>query len=244
MKIKTLFILGLLSASASAAVTIGGATVTLAKKADGATAIPAGTLGMLIVDTAGDGFFSTLINSTGNTALTTTSQLNTKDPLLTSSLANLSVAAGAAGLFGGEKILATFASVGTTGTFSNIMTGVSIAGYESKNFAIVWFSDILKASAPATAASGATWGIIRGSDWILPSSDSGTFTSSATDAAGATSYYAPSALAGGASTTAFRTTTDGATATLGGAGFSIVPEPSAALLGALGALGLLRRRRI
>ena len=232
---KTLFILGLLSVSANAAVTIGGAILTQVKGPDGATAIPAGTLGMLIVDTAGDGFFSTNITNTGNSVL-----LSTQDPKLTTVSMNTT----AGQLFGGERILSTFASVGTTGTFSNILTSVSIAGLENKNFAIVWVPGVLNASKPAQLPELTTsWGFIRGADWTLPTSDAGTFTSSATDASGATSFFAPNATTGGALSTAFRTV--GTTPDAGGAGFgAVIPEPSAALLGALGALGLLRRRRI
>lgn len=231
MKLKTLFILGLLSASASAAVTIGGTILTSVKGSDGATNIPTGTLGLLIVDVAGNGFFNFGNGLAANSALTPTT-----DPGVLAASANLGVGT----LFGGETILSTFASPGG-GTLSNILSSVSIAGFEGKSFAIVWFANILKASAPATAPGSSAWGVIRGADWVLPAADSGTFTSSATDANGATSFYAPNASTGGATTTAFRTTDAGGN--LGSSGFSVVPEPSAALLGAIGALGLLRRRR-
>jgi len=229
MKIRTLFTLALLSASAHATISINGTGLTAVKGVDGVTNIPTGTIGLLIVDTAGDGFFN-LGNPLNNTALTSTS-----DPLLTPSVANLTINS----TFGGEKILNVLSSPGG-GTFSGLATSLSIAGMEGKNFAIVWLN-ILAAGAPATAPNGTQWGIIRGSDWVLPATDSGGYPINAGDTGGVASYYAPNTQTGGAATTAFRTTVGGN----GGEAFIVgVPEPSAALLGALGVLGLLRRRRI
>ena len=230
MKIKSLFIMALLSAAANAAVTVSGTGLTAVKGPDGATNIPTGTLGLLIVDVVGNGFFNLGNALAANTALT-----STNDPGIVPGNANLT----AGGQFGGETILSVLSSPGG-GTFGSFIPNLSIAGLEGKNFAVVWFNGILAAGAPATAPAGTKWGFIRGADWVLPVTDSGTLTMSPTDANGATSYYAPSALAGGSASTAFRSTTDG---TLGGSAFSVVPEPSAALLGAIGALGLLRRRR-
>ena len=232
MKLKSLFVVSLLSVSANAAVTLSGTGATGVKTSDGATNIPTGTLGLLIVDVAGNGFFN-LGNALGaNTALT-----SANDPGILVANANLTIGS----LFGGETILNVLSSPGG-GTFSSFVPNLSIAGFESKSFAVVWFSSILASGAPAQAGGGASWGIIRGADWILPAADSGSFAMNGTDSGGAATYYAPSVLTGGAATTAFRTTTNG---TLGGTAFSVVgvPEPSAALLGAIGALGLLRRRR-
>ena len=230
MKLKSLFILGLLSVAANAAVTISGTGLTNVKSTDGATNIPTGSLALLIVDVAGNGFFNLGTSLAANTALT-----STNDPGLNSTQ---SLVIGQT--FGGETILNRLSSPGG-GTFASFLPNLTIAGMEGKNFAVVWFSNVLAATGDTTVPGTAKWGIIRGSDWTLPAADSGTLSMNATDSAGALSYYAPSAVAGGAATTAFRTTTNG---TLGGASFAIVPEPSAALLGALGALGLLRRRRI
>ena len=227
---KSLLFLGLLTVTSHAAVTLSGTGLTGAKTTDGATNIPTGTLALLIVDVAGNGFFNLGTSLAANTALT-----STNDPGLN---ASQSLVIGQT--FGGETILNRLSSPGG-GTFSSFLPNLSIAGMEGKNFAIVWFSNVLLATGDTTVPSTAKWGIIRGSDWTLPAADSGSFAMNATDTGGAGTYYAPSALTGGAATTAFRTTTNG---TLGGTSFSIVPEPSAALLGALGALGLLRRRRI
>lgn len=231
MKLKSLFMLALLTVSANAAVTLSGTGLTGAKKSDGATNVATGTLALLIVDTAGDGFFNLGTALAANTALT-----STNDPGILTTSANL----GIGGTFGGEKILNVLSSPGG-GTFSSFLNNVSIAGFESKNFAIVWFDAVLASDAPAQAAAGSKWGLIRGSDWTLPAADSGSFAMNGTDSGGAATYFAPSALSGGATSTAFRTTNG---SNLGNTAFTIVPEPSAALLGAIGALGLLRRRRI
>jgi len=120
-------------------------------------------------------------------------------------------------------------------------TGRSIAGLKGRNFAVVWFSDILAAGAPSTASIGANWGIICGSDWTLPGGDIGSYPINSTDSCGTGSYYQVNALNGGSPATAFRTTTNGI---IGCASFVIVPEPTAGLLCVLGVLGPLRRRRI
>ena len=236
MKIKSLLLLGLLTVSAHAVVTISGTTLTQCKTADGSVAIPAGSLGLLIVDTAGNGFFN-LGNVASNTAL-----LPTNDPGLLPTSANLTIGS----TFGGETILNILSSPGG-GSFSGFLSATSIAGFEGKNFAVVWFPTILASGAPATAPGNTAWGLVRGLDWTLPVADAGTFTSSATDASSGGSYFAPNAttgLSGAVVQTQFRTTL--ANGTAGAASFTIVgvPEPSAALLGALGVLGLLRRRRI
>ena len=231
MKVRSLLVLVLSSITSHASITISGTGVTGVKTSNGTTNIPVGTLGLVIVDTAGDGFFN-LGNPVSNTALTVPGI-----PELIPSDANLAMGS----TFGGETILNVLTSPGG-GTFTKLLNSRSIAGLEGMNFAVVWFSDILTAEAPSSAPVGATWGIIRGSDWTLPLSDSGTYTMDPTDSRGVDTYYQVNALTGGSPATAFRTTVNG---TIGGASFSIVglPEPSTALLGAMGVLGLLRRRR-
>jgi hypothetical protein len=76
---------------------------------------------------------------------------------------------------------------------------------------------------------------------VFPAADSGDFSVSSTDNAGAASFYQMNANVPAANAPNFRTTlVDGTT---GAASFVVIPEPSSALLGAVGALGLLRRRR-
>ena len=230
MKTRFLWVLILSSIPSNASITISGTGVTGVKMGNGTTNIPAGTLGLVIVDTVGDGFFS-LGNPLSNTALTSVDV-----PQLLSSEANLT----SGSTFGGETILNVLTSPGG-GTFTKFLMNCSIVGLEGRNFAVVWFSDIITVGAPSSAPVGATWGIIRGSDWTLPLNDSGTYTMDPIDSRGVDSYYQVNALTGGSPATAFMTTVNG---TIGGASFSIVaPEPSVALLGAVGMLGLLRRRR-
>ena len=229
MNTRLSIVLILLCIPVHAAITISGFGVTSVKGNDGVTNIQAGTLGLVIVDTLGDGFFN-LGNPGSNSALT-----SSNIPQFLPSEANLTKGS----TFGGETILNVLTSPGG-GTFSGFCNNNSIAGFEGRNFAVVWLSGILTAGAPATAPDGTTWGIIRGSDWTLPAADAGTFTTSPTDTGGATTYYQVNALTGGSPATAFRSTTNG---TIGGASFTIIPEPSTALLGAVGVLGLLRRRR-
>ena len=231
MKLNSLIVLILLGLPAHASITISGTGVMGVKTSDGTTDIPTGTLGLVIADTASDGFFN-LGNRVSNAALTAADV-----PQLLPSEANLTIGS----TFGGETILNVLTSPGG-GTFTGFFTSRTIAGFEGRNFAVVWFSDIPTVGAPASAPLGTTWGIIRGSDWTLPGADIGGYTMSATDSGGAATYYQVNALTGGFPATAFRTTTNG---TIGAASFSIigVPEPSTGLLGALGLLGLLRRRR-
>lgn len=222
-----MLLLALSALSANAAITIGGASITSAKLSDGTTNIPTGSLVLLIVDNGSDGFFN-LGSPTGGTTFTSTS-----DPSVTPTEANLSIGS----TFGGEFILNRVSS--GAGSVSSILTNVAIASYLNKQFALVWFQGLTATGTETTAASGTKWGIARGSDWVFPASDSGTFTSSGTDASGASSFYQVNQATPATNSAAFRSVVG----TAGSAAFTVVPEPSAALLGAVGALGLLRRRR-
>jgi hypothetical protein len=186
----------------------------------GAVDVPVGALVLFLVDDSNNGFL-------GNNALT--------DPMLQG--ANASTTLGER--FGGDMVFGR-ASVTTAGQIPFTLTGFdqtfgtapfATAG-AGRNFAIIWLQD--NTSSTTGAASG-DYGIIRGLDWVIPSGD-GNFTASAT----ATSYA-------GATVFARVTNTSGVLANqaLGtpSASFAIVPEPSSALLGVLGALGFLRRRR-
>jgi hypothetical protein len=90
-------------------------------------------------------------------------------------------------------------------------------------------------------------------DWTMPGdADGKSYTLNPSDTGGAGGFYSTSVATtalqlGG---TGFITGSGAAVASpvssniVKGATFQIIPEPSAALLGAIGALGLLRRRRI
>jgi hypothetical protein len=220
---KIIFSLLLFSAvSASAAITISGTAVTNARNFGAAANIPTGSLVLLIVDTGNNGFFN-LGSPTGNTSVTT-------DPQILSSNANLGVGS----TFGGETIIGRIAS--GSGSVSGLLTNFDATAYLGMSFAVVWFDGLTAAGAETNAANGTHWGVVRGSDWVFPAANSGTFTHASDDSGGAATYYQTNVNAPAAGAVAFRT--NGAAFTIG-----VIPEPSTALLGAIGALGLLRRRR-
>lgn len=103
----------------------------------------------------------------------------------------------------------------------NIMNGININVAENaittgQQFAIVWFDSSVTSATQAVA--GGTWyGLMTNATWTIP-------------AAGATQNIS----------TFFQTSPDPVKAA---DDFQVAPEPSAMLLGLLGALGLLRRRR-
>jgi hypothetical protein len=241
--IKTLALLSLLSGMGQAAITISGTVGTSFKGSDGTTNIPVGSLFMVIVDTGVTGFLEgTLANpyvgvTPGSGGLTTTA-----DPDVV--VAQASITAGQT--FAGDTILATGA-VTSAGVMPTLLSSIAIAGYESAKFAVIWFA---KSSATLASEGLANqyYGAISGADWTLPASDAGTFTMSPTDAAPSTNYYSFSSVISAAQVGAngFFTgsgTAGDATTDIKAATFQVIPEPSAALLGAIGALGLLRRRR-
>jgi MYXO-CTERM domain-containing protein len=226
---KTLLMIVLSAASANAAISIGGTAVTNARNALGTASVPSGSLALLIVDTANNGFFdfgTPAANSTFN---------STADPKLTSAAAGLTIGS----TFGGELVLNRINS--GTGSVASLLTNVEVDLYLNRSFAVVWFSGLTFAGGDTTAPANSSWGVVRGSDWVFPAANTGSFTTSGTDANGAASYYQVNANVPGVGQSAFRTTLGDNTT--GAAAFKVVPEPSAALLGAVGALGLLRRRR-
>jgi len=228
----------MLTAASQGATSITG-TLGSAFKDNAGANIATGSLIMLVVDNGSNGF----LNLGSNGAVT--SSLNGESVKNTITAAQAGIVAG--GTFGGDTIVSTAVS-GASGSIASLLSAVNVASYVNMNFAVVWFT--ATPAALATSVSNAYFGMIRLADWTLPASDSGAvFTLSSTDAAGATSYYSTSASATAAQVgTGFFTGTGTAANTgstaVRSATFQVVPEPSAALLGALGALGLLRRRRI
>jgi hypothetical protein len=251
---KQLISLGLIVAaitSANAAITFSGNAAATLRDKDGVA------LGlkyaMLIVDTTGVGNNASngfLTNSTDGanwyTSGSATGLTATADPGVLPE--NASITSG--GYFGGDRILA----IGTTTASGNLAFsgGIDITDYQNKNFAIVWFSK--DAAELALGVTGAYYGIAAGSDWVFPGTPNQTASFSPSSFSTATAY----AQLGAAPTTAQLATlgfftgsgiagdalTPGSKNAVFQLGTVAVPEPSAALLGALGALGLLRRRRI
>jgi hypothetical protein len=224
-----------LSASAIAATSFSGSGVVGAKTSTGTANIPSGSLALLVVDIDNDGFLGMGPVAAG-TLLTATN-----DPSLLSSVANLT----AGSLFGGDRVL-TVTTSGSSGSVANLLPSQDISAVFGKNFAVIWFDGINTLGAPAQAPAGSKYGIARGNDWTFPIADvAGALTFNSTDNGGAsTLWQVNTANTSGVATGGFMTTSAGAVPsaasfTIGG----VIPEPSTALLGAIGALGLLRRRR-
>jgi len=189
--------------------------------------VPLNSLVLFIVDDGSNGFFG---NQTLSGTLTAAN-----DPGLVSASCSTDLGS----RFGGDMVIGR-ASVTTAGQLPFTLTGFdqsfatapfNTAGI-GRNFAILWFPSLTSAT---TGNASGSYGVIRGSDWIIPTGD-GNYTASATPAnfAGATVFARVTNTSGTLANHALGTAT---------AAFAVVPEPSAALLGAIGALGLLRRRR-
>lgn len=240
LTIKIAALLGLFASLGNAATTISGTTGTLFKGPDGTTNIPSGAVYMVIVDNTGDGFLS---SASGGAIVPGLTGLSGK----TLAVGNASITAGQT--FGGDAILSV-SSTSSAGVIGSLLTGVDVSAYSGKNFAVVWFN--ANSATLSGGLAGQSFGVISGADWVLPPDTGSTFTLSSTDAGvpASSTYYSFSATLSAAQlgSTGFFTGTGTAgdgTADVRSANFTIigVPEPSAALLGALGALGLLRRRR-
>jgi hypothetical protein len=225
-KLVTLASIVALTAASNGAISLGS---TALKNVQGSTGtdLVAGRLGLLIVDTTGDGF------------LTGGGDAVTGNPVTGTTYGSLGANLSLNSLFYGDLVLArlttavAFGDTTMAGVFAGAITSTDpVFNYTSKNFAIVWF-DTLTTAGTDTVASGA-FGIARGADWTLPAADSGSFTFGT----GVTNL---DQLTLGATATA--PSGQGVAFATNGASLSVIPEPSAALLGALGALGLLRRRR-
>ena len=231
---QTLLALVITTCAANAAISINGTAVTNARNSLGTASVPTGSLALLIVDTANNGFIGLANNLVDGTTFSTTS-----DPNVNTMSAGLT----AGSTFGGDYVLGVLTT--GTGSISGLLSSVSVASYLNMKFAVVWFDGVNTAGAPAKAAAGTKFGIVRGSDWVFPATDAGDFSLDSTDSAGAASFFQVNANVPATGASNFRTILSGGTT--GAAAFTIagpaVPEPSAVLLGAIGALGLLRRRR-
>jgi hypothetical protein len=215
--------------SAHAAISLTGPAIVGARDAAG-TNIASGSLGLLIVDVEDNGIIGLPNGTTGN--------LDASD--------NPGVTDGAAGLgvgdtFGGELVLAQLTAI-SGGIFNISLPSLPFtAPLFNRPFAIVWFDQIKTSSAPANAPEGSTFGVVQGTDWILPPGDLGSYVFSPTDASGASSYYQTNLTFNPIAAIRFRTTNGGV---VSAASFTVVPEPSSALIVGLGVmLPLVMRRR-
>jgi hypothetical protein len=230
---KVLALVAMLTAVSQATTTITGTTGSAFKDQGGVTNIPSGSLVLLVADGTGNGFLANSLPGAITPGVTGLSG-NT----ITTDQAGLTVGS----LFGGDTVIAT-TTAGSSGSIGGF-AAFDVTNALSKNFAVVWFTQ-----AAGSIGAGSYFGILRLSDWTMPSdADGKAYGLSSTDANGATGFYSVSATISAAQigATGFFTGTGtggDASADIKAATFQIVPEPSAALLGAIGALGLLRRRR-
>lgn len=219
---RLLTALGFVTLATSAhAAAILGTPVVGAKDAAGIN-IANGSLGLLIVDVQGDGFIGLPNGTTGTLDAT-------DNPGVTEGAAGL----GVGNTFGGELVLAQLTSSSTSGVLSgSVSFSLTIEMY-FRQFAIVWFDQIKTSSAPANAPEGSTFGVVQGTDWILPPTNSGVYSFSPTDASGASSFYQTNLTNNPVAAISFRTTNG---VGVSAASFTVVPEPSSALLVGLGVM--------
>jgi hypothetical protein len=220
MKTKLLGIASLLAFSAAA----NGAIALTGTALSGLGALaPVGTLVLLTVDNTGNG-------TLGVPSLSGELASNSVPPLL---IADASITTGET--FGGDLVLGR-ASVTSAGALPGGFSFENVAGIQNRRFSLIFLPSLTAASTNANVNGSTTYGVISGTDWVLPAVNGGeSFSFSATDSLGSGSFFRVTVSAGVAANEQF--------ASAGGANLTLVPEPSAALLGAIGALGLLRRRR-
>ena len=214
-----LLTLGVLTGVSSAANIVYSGTALSNLQGSVAGDLAANRLGLIIADVGGNGF-------TGATNLT-----------ITTTTSSLSVG----GFWGNDLIVARVSSANLgDATLGGGFTWNTTVFAASTQWAIVWFENLTNAST-GFAAGGTKYGIARATTWVTPATE---------PAVGTTLTYAAAPGAGvphrltlnnGGSANALPANAEFAT---NGTTFAVIPEPSAALLGAIGALGLLRRRRI
>lgn len=203
-----------LSSAATVIVQFSSGTATVATGfADASGSAAAGLVWGIIVSN-GDGVFSPL---TENFVLTTTTGTGTNGSQIGSSNDYY---------FGSSVLTSNQATGGEAGALGKINSlGAITKGTGAATgsaFALIWF-DRSVTSATGTLAGGTKYGLLTDPAFVIP-------------ADGVTQNLASSAaLNGGAASDPLKLANS---ITIAG-----VPEPSAVLLGALGALGLLRRRR-
>jgi hypothetical protein len=181
--------------------------------------LTAGKLGLIIADVGGNGF-------TGAT-----------DLAITTTTSGLDVG----GFWGNDRIIARVSSAFLSdATLGGGFTWNATVFPVATKWAIVWFEN-LTTSATGFAPGNTKYGIARATSWETPAVEPavGTTLTYATSPSGGAPHRLT--LNNGGTNLGLPANADFAT---NGTAFTVVPEPSAALLGAIGALGLLRRRRI
>lgn len=220
-----------LTAISNGAIALSGTALKNVQGTTAGTDLAAGLLGLLVIDTAGDGFLN------GYTASAAASNALTPKTDFATTGANLSVGQTFLGDYIAGRLTTTVAFSETS--MSGAITGFNnVAPFAGKNYAIVWFSGLTTVGTELAAPAGSFFGIARGGDWTLPVGNTGTQSFGTT--ASSLDQLTLANTVGGVATAAAGQSVSFATA---GTTLKFVPEPSAALLGAVGALGLLRRRR-
>jgi hypothetical protein len=199
-----------------------------AKSSTGTLNVATGSLGLLIVDVAGNGILG--LNPGGNPFLRPEN-----NPGIPSQAASLRVG----GSFGGDRVVARM-SADSNGTLNVFLPSFNIFPFLGKPFAIVWFDQIQNATAPTVAPIGSKYGVVRGSDWFLPAIDSGGYSFLPNDDNGARSFYQVSLDFISIPPIGYTTITgEGNPA----ASFTVVPETNTLILASVASLFLIRRRR-
>jgi len=231
-KLITIITSVVLTALSNGAIALSGTALKNVQGTVSSTDLVAGRLGLLIIDTASTGFLNNYTaTATALNALTPKTDFSTTG-------ANLTVGSSFLGSYVAARLTSTVAF--GDASMSGALTGFdNNATYAGKNFAIVWFNTLTTAGAETVATASTFFGIARGGDWTMPAANSGTF-SFGTAGSSLDQITLANGGSGLASTTVAGQTVSFATA---GTTLKFVPEPSAALLGAVGALVLLRRRR-
>jgi len=185
---------------------------------------PIGTLVLLVADASSSNFGGAANALSGDLTATSVPKL---------AIADASITTGET--FGGDLVLGR-AAVTTAGALPGGFTVDNVSTLQGKRFSLVYIPSLGSTSTNTNIAAATTYGIVSGSDWLLPTVNGGeSFSFSSSDSGGATSFFRVTVASGVATNDTY--------ASSSGANLTLVPEPSAALLGAVGALGLLRRRR-
>jgi hypothetical protein len=222
MKVNKI-VLGLLALSSSAAfATVSLTTQFGVSTNSGGAPVPDGTLWVMIVDTNGDSALPQLAVNSGIS-------VSLQSPFWYSTLSIGAVLANdtvfAMGAFNGA------ADLGTLGSTANAAPGLALTAGRAIGF--YWFPGVVY-TAPGSYAVGQGSGEVGGINTLLADAGSGTnamiVPADGSDLLIGANTSGGGNLGGSLSESQFLAT-------------AIIPETSTALLGALGALGLLRRRR-
>ena len=217
MKLKLAIISALFAGSglSQSAISFTGTAVT-----GFGTLAPVGTLVLLTVDDTSNGTLN-VPGLSGHLNANSVPHMSLSSAFLDTGL-----------YFGGDLVLGR-SVVTSAGALAGGFIFDNTAAIQGKRFSLLFFPSLGIGSTTVTGST--TYGVVSGSDWILPAVNGGEgFSFSSTDAFAESSFFRITVAAGVATNAQF--------ASSSGANLT-VPEPSAVLLSAVGVLGLLHRRR-